>query len=122
LKPIWVEVKAMEIVGYFQNLGSLVYHIVYEVSAQSKTPKGFPRAWTLCGLRPNNREGTEDIMETAPKDEGTRLCINCQAVQGSGMVRIKEFEAFLNRTPTRATHPQCFGNAAPYSREEDRDG
>lgn len=113
----------MKIVGYFQIEESSVYHVVYEVTVPGSRPEGFPKAWTLCGLKPRNRRGEVEILEEAPRlippkdpwKEDMRvmphLCLNCQAVQDSGMIRIREFEAFLNRTPTRETHPQCFGSA-----------
>ncbi len=91
----------MELVGYFRNENSKVYHIVYRVTCDvSLAMDGSDVkdiASTLCGLPPRNRKGEEDIIEEAPisQTENVHLCLNCQSVQDSGMISIKEFEDLM---------------------------
>ena len=88
----------MELVGYFRHVHSKVYHIVYrltcDVSLSTEARDIRVLSWTLCGLPPRNRKGEEDILEEAPisQTENVHLCLNCQSVQDSGMISIKEFE------------------------------
>ena len=91
----------MELVGYFRHKNSKVYHIVYrltcDVSLSTEARDIRVRSWTLCGLPPRNRKGEDDILEEAPisQTENVHLCLNCQSVQDSGMISIKEFEDLM---------------------------
>ncbi len=91
----------MKLVGYFRHVHSKVYHIVYQVTCDvSLSTDGSDVkdiASTLCGLPPRNRKGEEHILEEAPisQTENVHLCLNCQSVQDSGMISIKEFEDLM---------------------------